>query len=233
METELMTLKEVADYTRLNEDTVDRMVQKGEIPAQKVAREWRFDRAAIDTWMAGRNSAAPVVDQQLPPEATGVPEPITVSKSLAPERINMDLKTTNKDDVLRQLVALVIDPKERGLSETLFDALKAREDLCSTCVNEGVAVPHSRNAIVGLVERPLLAYGRHVAGVDFGALDGKPIHHFFLLCAPNVREHLQLLTRLAQLLNNPEFRASLSAAEQPEDVMALIRNGEQSIGHRA
>jgi excisionase family DNA binding protein len=139
MDSKFMTLKEVADYINLNENTIDHMAQKGDIPAQKVARQWRFDRAAIDTWMANRSSAARVVDQQLPPEATGIPESVTVSKALSPQRINMDLKASDKDGVLHELVALVIDPKEPRLAETLFNALKAREDLCSTCVNEGVA----------------------------------------------------------------------------------------------
>jgi mannitol/fructose-specific phosphotransferase system IIA component (Ntr-type) len=112
--------------------------------------------------------------------------------------------------------------------EVLFKALKEREDMCPTCINEGVAVPHSRNALVGLVRRPVLAYGRHRRGVAFGALDYKPIHHFFLLCAPNVREHLQLLARLAQLINKPEFRDGLMAAESPDQLMALIKRMEQS-----
>ena len=233
MDSKFMTLKEVADYIKLNENTIDHMAQKGEIPAQKVARQWRFDRAAIDTWMANRSSAARVVDQQLPPEATGIPEPVAISKALSPQRINMNLKASNKDGVLHELVGLMIDPKEPRLAETLFNALKAREDLCSTCVNEGVAIPHSRNALVGLVERPILVYGRHQAGIDFGALDGKPVYHFFLLCAPNVREHLQLLARLARLLNNAEFRTKLTAAKQPEDVMALVRDAERSIEQRS
>jgi excisionase family DNA binding protein len=237
-----MTLKEVADYVKLDENDIGRMAQKGEIPAQKIARQWRFDRAAIDYWMAspeGRqvrdtfgassNSAMQVVDQQLPPEATGIPEPITVSRVLSPQRVNMNLKGSDRDGVLRELVALVIDPKEQRLAKVLFHALKAREDLCSTCVNEGIAIPHSRNAIVGLVEQPILAYGRHQAGIDFGALDGAPVHHFFLLCAPNVREHLQLLARLARLLNSTGFRAKLTVAKRPADVITLIRNAEESI----
>jgi nitrogen PTS system EIIA component len=246
MDSKLMTLKEVADYTKLNENVVDRMAENGEIPAQKVARQWRFDRAAIDAWMAspesrrvraafgaGRNSGESVVNQQLPPEATGIPEPVTVSKALSAGRINMNLKASDKDGILRALVALVIDPNDRSTSETLFNALKAREDLCSTCVNEGVAIPHSRNALVGLVEQPILAYGRHRAGIDFGALDGQLVRHFFLLCAPNVRQHLQLLGRLARLINNAEFRAKLNATKQPADVIALIRAGEESIERRS
>ena len=168
--------------------------------------------------------------QQLPPEATGIPEPITVAGAMEPARINLNLQSPDRDGVLRELVALVIAPHEPRLADTLFNALKAREELCSTCVNEGVAIPHSRNAIVGLVDRPVIAYGRHVKGIDFGALDGKPVQHFFLLCAPNVREHLQLLARPARMLNRPEFRNQLAAVSRPTDVIALVRDREQALG---
>jgi mannitol/fructose-specific phosphotransferase system IIA component (Ntr-type) len=127
------------------------------------------------------------------------------------------------------LCALVLDPREERLFETLLQALRAREDLCPTCVTEGVAIPHARNALVGLVDSSVLAYGRHNQGVDFGALDGKPVYHFFLLCAPNVRQHLQLLSRLARLVNNADFRAKLMAAKLPDDVIAVIRAAEERL----
>lgn len=228
MNPELMTLKEVAEYIRLNEKTVSRLAQKGEIPALRAGRHWRFDRAAIDAWMAGRN-AGPVTGQQLPTDATGLPPVLTIASVMSPSRIQLDLQAAARDDVLRELVALVIPPKEAERNETLFRALKVREDLCSTCVDEGVAIPHARNALVGLVEHPMLVYGRHRAGVDFGALDGKPVHHFFLLCAPNVREHLQLLARLARLVKDIDFRAKLAAAQQPQAVIALVREAEHDF----
>jgi len=230
MEHPLMTLKEVAEHIRLNEKTVGRMAQRGEIPALKVARQWRFDRGAVDSWMSTRGPAAAIAHQQLPPEGTGIPGPVTVAGALAPDRIKLDMKAADRDSALRELVDLVIDPKEQRLSGMLFDALKAREDLCPTCVSEGVAIPHSRNALVGLVDCPVLAYGRHQTGIDFGALDGVPVRHFFLLCAPNVREHLQLLSRLTRLLRKPDFIAKLAAAQQPADVLALIGENEQTIG---
>ena len=139
-------------------------------------------------------------------KAAGSPEPLTVSKAICAARIKLNLKATDRDGILRELVPLVIDPRDERGTELLFKALKEREDMCSTCVTDGVAVPHSRNALVGLVDHPVLAYGRHRRGAAFGSLDGKPVHHFFLLCAPNVREHLQLLARLARLINKPEFR---------------------------
>ena len=163
-----------------------------------------------------------------PNEVAGSPEPLTVANAICANRIKLNLHANDRDGILRELVPLVIDPKDERHMEVLFKALKEREDMCPTCINEGVAVPHSRNALVGLVRRPVLAYGRHRRGVAFGALDYKPIHHFFLLCAPNVREHLQLLARLAQLINKPEFRDGLMAAESPDQLMALIKRMEQS-----
>lgn len=228
METEIMTLREVAEYLKLSEKAVSRMAQEGRIPAQKLARQWRFQRSSISSWLAERNTT-PADQQQLSPEATGLPQPLTIANVITPARISVNLTAPDKDGVLRELCALVLDPREERLFETLFEALKAREDLCPTCVSEGVAIPHARNALVGVVDIPVLAYGRHDKGVDFGALDGKPVHHFFLLCAPNVRQHLQLLSRLARLVNNPDFRAQLAAVQRPEDVIALIRDAEPRI----
>jgi mannitol/fructose-specific phosphotransferase system IIA component (Ntr-type) len=168
-------------------------------------------------------------EQPLPSEATGLPQPLTVANALAPERINLNLKASDKEGVLRELGALVIDPREERFFDTFLQALKAREDMCPTCITEGVAIPHSRNALVGLVDEPVIAYGRHKSGIDFGALDGKPVRHFFLLCAPNVRQHLQLLARLARLVSHPKFRSQLAAAKTADEVIALIREAEQHI----
>ena len=228
METQLMTLKEVAERIQLNEKIVGRLAQKGEIAAAKVAGQWRFQPEAVEAWLA-RQQAGPVSQQVLPPEATGMPAPL-VASAIRPERINLNLAGADRDAVLHELVTLVVPPREQHLSETLFKALKSREDLCSTCINEGVAIPHSRNALVGVVDEPVLAYGRHRAGLDFGSLDGKPVHHFFLLCAPNVRTHLQLLARLARLINRPEFRAQLDAVNQPDELLTLLQHAEQTVG---
>jgi excisionase family DNA binding protein len=228
METEIMTLKEAADYLRLSEKTVSRMAQEGQIPAQKLARQWRFQRSSIASWLADR-AATPPDEQQLSPEATGLPQALTIANIITPARINLNLTAPDRNGVLRELSAMVLDPREERLFETLLQALKSREDLCPTCVTEGVAIPHARNALVGLVDSAVLAYGRHNQGVNFGALDGKPIYHFFLLCAPNVRQHLQLLSRLARLVNNPDFRAKLMTAKLPSDIIALIRDMEPRL----
>lgn len=152
--------------------------------------------------------------------------PLTILAALQADRINLHLTAAAREGVLHELVGLIVPAHEAKWRETLFEALKAREDLCPTCVSEGIAIPHSRNALVGLVDHTVLAYGRHPGGVDYGALDQKPVHHFFLLCAPNVREHLQLLSRLARLLNQRGFRQGLESATDAAGVMALVQQYE-------
>jgi PTS system nitrogen regulatory IIA component len=227
MKSDRMNARQAAEYARLTEKELTRLAANGVIAARKLSGQWQFERAALDKWLANR--APTRIEAARAQTATPVAEPgPLVSECLAPDQINLELVSTNRNGILRELVALVIEPHEKRLAETLYQALKAREDLCPTCVNEGVAVPHSRNAIVGLVERPVVAYGRHTAGIDFGALDGKPVHHFFLLCAPNVREHLQTLAQLARLVRSRPLREKLLKATSPVEALKAIRDAEKS-----
>jgi PTS system nitrogen regulatory IIA component len=160
------------------------------------------------------------------PPVAAAPAPLTVAGAMSLSRIRLNLAGASKEAVLRELAMMAVDTGRKRDVDTLFKALKAREDLCSTCVDEGVAIPHSRNAIVGLVKELVIVYGRH-AGIDFGAFDGQPVRHFFLLCAPNVSQHLQLLGRLARMVRQPTFRDGLLAAQKPEDILALVQRAER------
>src|ERR1017187_3566780 len=117
METEIMTLKEVADYLRLSEKTVTRMAQEGRIPAQKLARQWRFQRSSVASWLVNR-ATTPADEQQLSPEATRLPAALTVAHSIMPARINLNLTASDKNGILRELCVLVLDPHEERLFET-------------------------------------------------------------------------------------------------------------------
>jgi len=225
MESQLLTIKEVAERLNLSEKTVGRLAQKSDLPGTKVGGHWGFRPEVVAAWQSRQNNV-PVSEQPLPASTTGVTEALTLVGALNPLRMNLNLMSADKDAVLRELAMLVIPPSEKRLLSALVKALKAREELCSTCVSEGVAIPHSRNALIGVVDRPVIGYGRHPTGLDFAALDGKPVRHFFLLCAPNVREHLQLLARLARILRQPAFCERLDAAATPQDVVSVIQEAE-------
>ena len=155
---------------------------------------------------------------------------VVLSDLLSPAVINLDLKSTDRDSVLGELVDQI--PQLAGQPEarqTLLRALREREQLYSTGIGDGIALPHSRNALVGLVDQPIMVFGRHAAGIPYGAIDGVPARLFFLLVAPTVTQHLAILARLSRLLRDPKLRRSLLTADKPEKVLALIRDAEAKL----
>jgi mannitol/fructose-specific phosphotransferase system IIA component (Ntr-type) len=107
--------------------------------------------------------------------------------------------------------------------------LHEREQLHSTAIGDGIAVPHSRNALVGLVDRPIMVFGRHATGIPYDAIDNAPARLFFLLVAPTVTQHLAILARLSRLLRDRKLRQSLLTADKPERVIALLRDAETKM----
>jgi len=156
------------------------------------------------------------------------PGSIVLSQLLSPETIALNLQSADRDSVLSELVNQIPELKERSdARKTLLRALKEREQLHSTGIGEGIAFPHSRNALVGLVDHPCIVMGRHADGIPFGAIDAVPAKLFFLLVAPTVTQHLGILARLSRLLSDPKLRRSLLAADKPEKVILLLQEAEQ------
>ena len=136
------------------------------------------------------------------------------------DAVQLDLKGEAKDDILKELIGLLkLDEKSDGI---LFKMLKRRENLGSTGIGRGIAIPHCRSLVVN---RLRVAYGRKSAGVDFNAIDNQPVHNFFLIVAPPLEvsnQYLPVLGKLAQFAKVPDIAADLQAISTPEDFLALI-----------
>ena len=153
-----------------------------------------------------------------------------LSDLLSAAGINLNLSGNDRDSVLGELVnqipELAQQPEAR---QTLLRALHEREQLHSTGIGDGVALPHTRNALVGLVHKPIIIFARHAKGIPYGAIDNVPARLFFLLIAPTVTEHLAILARLSRVLRDSKLRQALQTAKQPENVINLIRDAEAKI----
>lgn len=153
-----------------------------------------------------------------------------ISDLLTPEAVNLDLKSNDRDSVLEELIDQVPqlrnDPQGR---QTLLRALREREQLYSTGIGDGVALPHARNALVGLVREPVVVFGRHNQGIPYNSVDELPARLFFLLVAPTVTQHLGVLARISRLLRDPRLRQGLLTVAKPEDAIRLIREAEKKM----
>lgn len=159
------------------------------------------------------------------------PNALVLSQLLSPATINLNLSSLDRESVLGELVNQIPElAKQAEARQVLLRALHEREQLHSTGIGDGIALPHARNALVGLVDRPIIVFARHPTGIPYGAIDNIPARLFFLLIAPTVTQHLSILARLSRLLREPKLRQALLTAERPEKVITLVSEAETKLG---
>jgi mannitol/fructose-specific phosphotransferase system IIA component (Ntr-type) len=136
------------------------------------------------------------------------------------DAIDLALKGTTKDEILKELIALLkLDEKSEGM---LYKMLKRRENLGSTGIGRGIAIPHCRSLVVSKLR---VAFGRKAEGVDFRAIDEKPVNFFFLIVAPPLEvsnQYLPVLGKIAQFSKEPDVPERLFALTEPQQFLALL-----------
>jgi mannitol/fructose-specific phosphotransferase system IIA component (Ntr-type) len=143
-----------------------------------------------------------------------------LAEFFAPEAITTDLRGTSKDQILTSLVGLLGLDERAG--ETLLKMLQRRETLGSTGVGRGIAIPHCRSLVV---TRLRLAYGHHVAGVDYQAMDNQPVHDFFLIVAPPLEisnQYLPVLGKIAQFAKDADIPDRLARLRSADEFLRLL-----------
>ena len=141
----------------------------------------------------------------------------------AQNEIDLDLKAETKEEALREMVDLLGVGQK---SEELYGLLKKRENLGSTGIGKGVAIPHCRSLVV---DRLRVVYGRKEKGLSFGAVDDKPVHHLFLIVAPPVEisnQYLPVLGKIAQFCKNPKNLSRLDEVQSAADFFKVLEQAD-------
>lgn len=138
----------------------------------------------------------------------------------SPDVIKQKLEGNTKDEILKELISLLaLDEKSDGM---LYKMLKRRENLGSTGIGRGIAIPHCRSLVVS---RLRVAFGRKPEGIDFKAIDDKPVYDFFLIVAPPLEvsnQYLPVLGKVAQFAKEPDVPERLAQLESPQDFINLL-----------
>jgi mannitol/fructose-specific phosphotransferase system IIA component (Ntr-type) len=136
------------------------------------------------------------------------------------DAVSLDLRAGTKDEALQAMVGLLrLDDRS---TQTLLKVLKRRENLGSTGVGRGVAIPHCRSLVAS---RLRLAFGRHPEGLDYRAIDDKPVHFLFLIIAPPLEvsnQYLPVLGRIAQFAKEPDVPDRLMRLQSAAEFFALL-----------
>lgn len=147
---------------------------------------------------------------------------------LSKKAILIDIKSTKKEDVIKELVDALVNAGEieKRSRNKLIEGLMSREALGSTAIGQGIAIPHAK---CDCVAKLVAAFGLSKKGVDFDSLDGEPAHIFFLLVAPqdSAGPHLKALARISRLLKDKYFRDSLRASADDKSIIKIITGEDE------
>jgi len=149
-----------------------------------------------------------------------------LAELLQEKNIKIPLEGTDKRSVIEELVDILIDSNDVSNRKMILDAIFKREELMSTGIGNGIAIPHGKSKGV---KELVISFGLSPEGVDFDSLDGQPVHICFLLIAPeNVSgPHVKALARISRLLQNPDFREALLKCRTPSEVLKVIAEEEK------
>ncbi|MCL1993322.1 MAG: PTS sugar transporter subunit IIA [Spirochaetes bacterium] len=212
MDDDILTIEEVAKYLRVSERTVYDCAQKGEIPAGKIRSAWRFKKSEIDKWVNERlrvNTLSPQIAS------------IKLESFLAPERVAFINYANKRDAILALVENIATAPQVKNKQELAAEILK-REELMSTAIGRGIAIPHIRLSSVTDLVVSVGISGTDIT--DFHPLDDEPVRLVLMIAAATNQHayYLQVLSYFSARLKNRELGNALVKATTAQEVIDLI-----------
>lgn len=225
-----MSLEDFARYVGMDAREVQKLAERGKLPGQKVGGQWRFNRARVTEWLQQEMHTLDETRLVTLERAMGGgadEASMNLTDLIGLEGVEPELRANTKASVLRELVALA---ERTGLlydAEGLLKALEAREEMCSTGLQHGVAIPHPRQPMPYVSAEPLVCVARTTRGIGFGSPYGLS-RLFFLICCHEDRHHLRVLARLMRVLS-PDMIESLMTVETREEMLEILIEKEKQV----
>lgn len=221
-----LTVREAASYLRVDEATVRRWIARRALPVHRVNE--RLYLNAIELWEWATENGIPV-SRALLEQAQRRPDQVPpLSALLTAGGIHHDVAGSDKASVLREIVQRLPLPDEVD-RDFLVTTLEAREAMGSTGVGDGIAIPHVRNPILLHVASPFVTLCLLRHPVEFGALDGQPVHALFTVISANVPGHLRILGQLGFALHDEELRRLLTRRAPGADIITRMQAVEGQV----
>jgi len=226
-------LERLAAYLHLDPAQVARLADRGKLPGRRVQGVWRFARAEINQWLEARIGVSgdeelaqmeSIFRRPADPANDNVPS-IASLMPLAAIAVPLDART--RTSVIQSLMDLSVRTGLLWDPERMAEAVRAREEMYPTALENGVALVHPRRPMPSILGTAFVAFGRTPRGIPFG---GKTLTDlFFLIASLDDRGHLHTLARLSRLIGDANLPAELRAAPDARSVHELIETAEARL----
>ncbi len=231
-----MNLAQLARYLHLPEPQVKKLVERGEIPSRRIGGETMFAKEEVHHWLERRFGISDDVelarveealDRSMP--AGAAEETVSIAALIPDGAIALPLQAKTRDSAIRSMVALAVNTGLLWDGDAMTEAVKAREELHSTALDNGVALLHSRRPMPNILGDTFLVLGILPSGIPFGGGFNNYTDIFVLVCSTDDRVHLRILTRLSRLLAQPGFVDKLREQASEQALRELIAEAESGL----
>lgn len=240
-----LKIKDVAELLNVSETTIRRWLGDGKIPAYRLNHQYRFSRIEIENWVMrcklkpdeegeakflpfAQDQIFPLPSENLEPQSQrGGMQQFSLYRAIHKGGVFAQVAGESKEEIIRGTTKLIA--QRLGLdADVLADLLLDREKLMPTAMNNGIAVPHTRDF---LLQDPfdVIVVVFPQKPIEYGALDSKPVHTLFFLFSSADKRHLHLLAKLAHLSSNEEALEMLRSKPGKKKLLEYIRDWESSI----
>jgi len=221
-------VKEAANLLNVSEKTIYRMVKNQSIPCFKIGGLWRFSERDLLQWVrsSGVSTSATVLPTTVPEVETGE---ISISNLLLKGGIYYRVAGDTREEVIRNSLISVKKEESREYIERLFVAIMKRENLCSTAIGHGIAMPHPRPFGEFLSHRSSISICFLERPVDFDSVDGSDVYVLFFIFPQSEERYLKIQSRLLRLLKEADLLSHLNELPLRPRMLELISTMEAEV----
>ncbi len=227
-------IERLAAYLHMMPSAVQKLAERGKLPGRRIGGDWRFSAAEIHHWLEDRiglSDEADLVQMEGALDRASTEsdtEAISIAELLKLEAIEVPIDARTRGSVVGRMTQLAANTHLLWDPEKMAEAVRAREAMHSTALDNGVALLHPRRPMPAILAEAVLALGISPGGIPFGT-NGRLTDIFFLICSTSDHEHLRILARLSRVINDQGFLSALRDAHSPEAVYKLIRERDATI----
>jgi PTS system nitrogen regulatory IIA component len=224
----------LAAYLHMMPAQISRLAERGKLPGRRVGGKWRFARAEIHHWLEARmglSDDGELAQMEGILEKSGEPEaanPICIADLLPLEAVALPLAAKTRNSVIHHMAELASSTGRLWDPAAMADAIRAREAMHSTALENGVALLHPRRPMASILSEAILSLGIVPSGIPFGGRSLTDV--FFLICSTNDHEHLRILARISRLISDTSLVEELREAPVAASVHALIVERDNELG---
>ena len=232
MSHESVSIEELAARLGRDRRDVEKLANRGRIPGRKVGGVWQFHPTEIRHWLEQEMRAYSDTELAALEEgqrSEGTEEDAPILKRMSPEMVQVPLLGRTKRSVIESLVEVAGRTWQIWEPATVLHAVLEREEIFSTGFENGVAIPHPRNPLPDVLGQSIVAFGRTLSGIPFGAPRRQLSDVFFLVLCRDSRSHLHVLARLGRLIQSPGFLDALRAAETSQSAYDVIAQADRAL----